>query len=331
MAQVVDVEKYKNSTAISKVGEHNLRQQFSDNVDQDRSKENLYLVGSADLDVLEVVKSKLDGIKYRKDANKVCNLVFSASHEEMKKIDVEKWAIEINEYCEKKFGKENIVYSVLHRDELTPHLHISFVPIVDKKLRSNVYFDGPAKLSRFRQEVYEINKKYGFKKDNPEKKAKAQAIAKHYQEVREYEALDRKIDQEFKQLEELPKISFNTKKLIQEKTPTFHNLMKFAKGLKVNFKKLGEKYKAVKQENIANVSKIQQLERKVASYELKLENLGLSPDISLKNCMALKPQIQSSLTALAVAPKSANSTPKEEKKSVENLHQVQPGRKIKPH
>ena len=90
------------------------------------------------------------------------------------------------------------------------------------------------------------------------------------------------------------------------------------------------KYKALKQENIENVSKIQQLERKVASYELKLENLGLSPDVSLKNCMALKPQIQGALTALAVDPKSANSTLKDEKNIAENTQQVQQARKIKP-
>ena len=240
MGQVINVKKVKNEIAIKKIGDHNLRQQISDNVDAEKSDQNFYLIGSANMNVVQEVQSKLEGIKYRKDANKVINLVFSASHEEMAKIDPIAWSKEITEFCEKKFGKENILYSVLHRDELTPHLHISFVPIVDKKLRSNVYFDGPAKISRFRQEVYEINKKYGFKKDNPEKKAKAKVIAKHYQEVREYEALDKKINQEFKQLEELPKISFDTKKLIQEKTPTFHNLMKFAKGLKVNFKELGE-------------------------------------------------------------------------------------------
>jgi hypothetical protein len=331
MAQVIDIKKYKNSTSISKVGDHNLRQQFSENVDQDRSKQNLYLTGSSDQNALEVVKQKLEGIKHRKDANKVCNLVFSASHEEMKKIDVEKWAKEINQFCEQKFGKENIVYSVLHRDELTPHLHISFVPLIDKKLRSNVYFDGPAKISQFRKEIYEINKKYGFAKDNPEKKAKAQSIAKHYQEVREFESLEKKIDLEFKKLEELPSISFNTKKLFEEKTPTFQNLMRFAKGLRFKFKKLAKSYKEVKQQNLETSVKNQELERKVASLELKMENLGFSSDLTLRQCISLKPHIQGTLTALAESQKSANSTlPKEEKKSVENFNQVLPGRKIKP-
>jgi Plasmid recombination enzyme len=320
MAQVIDIKKYKNSTSISKVGDHNLRQQFSDNVDQEKSKQNIYLVGSADMNALDVVKSKLEGIKYRKDANKVCNLVFSASHEEMKKIDPVAWAKEINQYCEQKFGKENIVYSVLHRDELTPHLHISFVPVVDKKLRSNVYFDGPAKITKFRQEIFKINQKYGFKKDNPEKKAKAQSIAKHYQEVREFESLDKKIDKEFQQLEEIPKFSMNTKKVISEITPTFNNILKFARGLRVNFKKLGEKYKTVKKENLAQVDKIQQLERTVANYELKLDSLGVGTDISLNECIKLKPHVQESLTALA----EKKATYVAPQKEIANVNKPQP-------
>jgi hypothetical protein len=320
MAQVIDIKKYKNSTSISKVGDHNLRQQFSDNVDQEKSKQNIYLVGSADMNALDVVKSKLEGIKYRKDANKVCNLVFSASHEEMKKIDPVAWAKEINQYCEQKFGKENIVYSVLHRDELTTHLHISFVPVVDKKLRSNVYFDGPAKITKFRQEIFKINQKYGFKKDNPEKKAKAQSIAKHYQEVRAFEDLERKIDQEFQQLEEIPKFSMNTKKVIEEKTPTFQKLLKFSRGLRVNFKELMQKYKVVKKENLAKDDKIQQLERTVANYELKLDGLGVGTDISLNQCIKLKPHIQESLTALAEK-KATNVAPQKE---IANVNKPQP-------
>lgn len=210
MGQVVNVEKYKNSTAISKVADHNLRQQHSNNVDPDRSKDNVYLVGSADLDVLELVKTKLEGIKYRKDANKVCNVVFSASNEEMSKIDPVAWANEITRYMEEKVGKENVLYSVLHRDELTPHLHFSFVPIIDNKLRSNVYFDGPAKMNKFRQEIYQnINKKYRFKKDQPKAdKPSSGAIAEYYKEVKEFDKLQAQIELEFQKIEDLPTRAF---------------------------------------------------------------------------------------------------------------------------
>ena len=309
MGQVVNVEKYKNSTAISKVADHNLRQQHSSNVDPSKSKNNLYLVGSADLDVLAEVSKRLEGIKYRKDANKVCNVVFSASNEEMSKIDAETWAKEINQYMELKVGKENVLYSVLHQDELTPHLHFSFVPIVDKKLRSNVYFDGPAKLSKFRQEIYLINKKYGFKKDQVEKKAKAKTIAKHYQEVNEFEKLDKKIEQEFQNLAEIPNFSMfsNPKKILEEKTPIFQNLIKFSKGLRVNFSKMVVKYKLLKKKNDDNEVKIQQLERRVSNLELRLENLGLSPEVSLKQCIQLKPTI-AEVTAKAESSERANSS-----------------------
>lgn len=332
MGQVINIMKLKNSTAIKKVGDHNLRQQFSENVDPEKSKQNLYLIGSADQDVLEEVKLKLEGIKYRKDANKICNLVFSASHEEMKKIDSEKWAKEISQFCEKKFGKENIVYSVLHRDELTPHLHISFVPIVDQKLRSNIYFDGPAKIAAFRKEVFEINKKYGFKKDQPEKKAKAKKIAQYYAEINEFEKLEKKIDLEFKQLEELPEFELfsKTKKVVSDLTPTFQNLMKFVKGLRANFAKLATKYKTIKTQQIESEEKIQQLERRVASLELKLENLGLDPDISLKQCMSLKPAI-TEVTAIAEARRNANSIPPQDvTNELARSSSSKVGKKIKP-
>ena len=47
------------------------------------------------------------------------------------------------------------------------------------------------KFRDFVKKFMKSTKNMGLK-DNPEKKAKAKVIAKHYQEVREYEALDKK-------------------------------------------------------------------------------------------------------------------------------------------
>ena len=106
MGQVINVKKVKNEIAIKKIGDHNLRQQISDNVDAEKSDQNFYLIGSANMNVVQEVQSKLEGIKYRKDANKVINLVFSASHEEMAKIDPIAWSKEITEFCEKIWKRE---------------------------------------------------------------------------------------------------------------------------------------------------------------------------------------------------------------------------------
>lgn len=42
-------------------------------------------------------------------------------------------------YCEMKYGKENIIYGLVHKDEETPHLTVGIVPVVKKerKLRKN--------------------------------------------------------------------------------------------------------------------------------------------------------------------------------------------------
>ena len=53
--------------------------------------------------------------------------------------------------------------------------------------------------------------------------------------------------------------------------------------------------------------KIQLLERRVSNLELRLENLGLSPEVSLKQCIQLKPTI-AEVTAKAESSERADSS-----------------------
>ena len=58
----------------------------------------------------------------------------SGTHEDMKRIEEEgrldEWCADNLKYFADTFGKENIVAAHLHRDEQTPHIHITLVPIV---------------------------------------------------------------------------------------------------------------------------------------------------------------------------------------------------------
>lgn len=58
----------------------------------------------------------------------------SGTHEDMKRIEKEgrldEWCADNMKYFADLFGKENIVAAHLHRDEETPHIHITLVPIV---------------------------------------------------------------------------------------------------------------------------------------------------------------------------------------------------------
>ena len=126
MGQVVNVAKYKIAQEVNDVAKHNLRCYIPKNVDPERQKDNIYFVGhQGQRGIHRLMAEKLEGVVHRKDANKVVNLVFGASNEEFEKMGPDKankWAKEINDYCIKKFGKENVLYSVLHNDETTRHL-----------------------------------------------------------------------------------------------------------------------------------------------------------------------------------------------------------------
>lgn len=58
----------------------------------------------------------------------------SGTHEDMERIEKEgrldEWCADNMRYFADLFGKENIVAAHLHRDEETPHIHITLVPIV---------------------------------------------------------------------------------------------------------------------------------------------------------------------------------------------------------
>ena len=58
----------------------------------------------------------------------------SGTHEDMERIEregrLDEWCADNMRYFADLFGKENIVAAHLHRDEETPHIHITLVPIV---------------------------------------------------------------------------------------------------------------------------------------------------------------------------------------------------------
>lgn len=58
----------------------------------------------------------------------------SGTHEDMERIEregrLDEWCADNMKYFADLFGKENIVAAHLHRDEETPHIHVTLVPIV---------------------------------------------------------------------------------------------------------------------------------------------------------------------------------------------------------
>ena len=336
MAQVINIEKYKDNTKISSVAKHNLRCYIPKNVDPERQKDNIFFVGTQGKnEVLEDLKLSLKDVKHRVDANKVVNLVFGASKEEFEKMgeeNVKKWASEMHNHCAKKFGKDNILYSVLHRDETAEHLHFAFIPLRDGKLQSNYWFDGPAKLQAFRKEIYAINKKYGISADKPkpkDKKVERKKIDEFYAKVKRSERLDNQIEAEIEAVKDIG-FTLNPKAKIKELTPKIQHIAEYAHTASTRIKAYKDKLDIEKTKTKTKTDEVKKLNDDLRRFE-EVDNLK---HLSYMELMQLNTYVENKYQIEDRKEKEKNGnkylpTPKPEH-SVQSSSEKTVDRKIKP-
>lgn len=70
----------------------------------------------------------------RKDVNVMCSWVVTAP-EDLKPEQESEFFQESYRFLEAKYGRENVVSSYVHKDEVTPHMHFCFMPVVSDPKR----------------------------------------------------------------------------------------------------------------------------------------------------------------------------------------------------
>lgn len=104
----------------------------------------------------------------RSNAIHALEIMMTASSNRPEGFDEDGWAKDSLKWCEDKFGKENIVFAVLHRDETTPHIHVQLIPTYDGVLNASKHIGKMEKNRELDRSYYEAVKKYGFeKRKNP--------------------------------------------------------------------------------------------------------------------------------------------------------------------
>lgn len=136
-------QRGKSAKAIEK---HNERTGCKNkDVDKNRTKDNYNLIEppvSYEKTINKLIKEnynvrKNDGSlkKIRSDACKVCETLFTASPDFFQSLSP---TMERNffedclKFAREQFGEKNIISATVHKDEATPHLHIVFVPLIEK-------------------------------------------------------------------------------------------------------------------------------------------------------------------------------------------------------
>lgn len=112
--------------------------------------------------IKESVKSKR---KIRKDAVLCNQWIITSSREFFEGLSEEeerRFFRESYQWFADRYGKENIAFAVVHRDEHTPHMHLGVIPITkDGRLSSKDLFN-PRELKRIQDEFPRYMKKRGF-------------------------------------------------------------------------------------------------------------------------------------------------------------------------
>lgn len=138
-----------------------------------------------------ILKLRADRIKQanlarlpQKNAAYAIEGVFSASHEwgadwenaRKSRKEWEKYLADARKWAETRFGKENVLHCAVHFDEMTPHLHVLMVPIIQKegvnRYSSSEFLGGIKGLKALQTEYHkDVGQKYGLERGREESRA----------------------------------------------------------------------------------------------------------------------------------------------------------------
>lgn len=169
---IVHVEKVK-SGALRGIENHIMRLKESrtnPDIVAERTPENSTIVSGDKL--LAKVKTRIAELKIkrkpRSDATYLVDFIAGASPEDLKswrRETQDRYFQETVDFMARRYGRENIMYAVVHRDEATPHLHIGIVPVTrDGRLSARDIFT-PQELKKLHTEYHaEVGAKYGLER-----------------------------------------------------------------------------------------------------------------------------------------------------------------------
>lgn len=181
---VLNMKKYPQAD-IAKVALENERQEGyvrigKETIDTSRTKNNYHMISPPDNGYADFIDQRIRqaGVKrkVKDDAIKMVSFVMTSDKDFFENMPPETeraFFTDCVNFVKKRYGEENIISAVVHKDETTPHLHINFVPITpDNRLSAKYYFDG--KLAELQTAVYEeVGKKWNLSR------GKVGSAAKH--------------------------------------------------------------------------------------------------------------------------------------------------------
>ncbi len=130
-------------------------------IDMGRSKENYHLVAPPRYTYKKEINRMIAevGCKVRRDSVMMVETLITASPEFMNSLPPEEQKLYFQtalDFVSERVGRQNILSAVVHMDEKTPHMHLSFCPITpDGKLSAKALLGNQKSLSEWQTAYHE--------------------------------------------------------------------------------------------------------------------------------------------------------------------------------
>lgn len=125
------VEKYTR-TQVNNLFRHYEREYITENVDEQRTHLNYNLFEDAEnRKGIDILQERLNNVHYlkRKDVNIMCSWIITTP-KSLKEEHHKQFFNECYKFLNDRYGHNNVVGAYVHIDEMQPHLHYVFVPVV---------------------------------------------------------------------------------------------------------------------------------------------------------------------------------------------------------
>lgn len=169
---VVHMQKCKSGSVGGIQSHVNREHESKTNLDIDKNKtsENWHIWKCDNWNSLIKHNIKVNAPKtktVRKDAVVLCSFIITSDEKSMKAMSEEKqmqFFKDSEEFFSRRYGSENIISAVIHKDETTPHMHLGVVPILDGKLCAKDMFNAKELKSLQTDFARFVGAKYGLER-----------------------------------------------------------------------------------------------------------------------------------------------------------------------
>lgn len=160
---IIRLQKFTNGS-VRGIQSHDLREKdplTNPDIDKTKTIDNYSLVECTSYN--KCIKNKIESLnnerKIRKNAVVMCQFIVTSNKEffdELTPDEEKRFFIDSLEFISNRYGSNNIVSAIIHKDEKTPHMHVNFTPIKDNKLSAKSIFGKKVELQNLQTEFYNI-------------------------------------------------------------------------------------------------------------------------------------------------------------------------------